>query len=121
MLRWIVRSARDAKQVRGKAAENNIARGAPDPPFSIARGAPDPPEDVTLSLAFSPDRKRIISGSPDKTVKLWDVTTKHELCTLDIPSEINSVGFSPDNRAIAVAAKDGKIRLWFAGTSESPY
>jgi WD40 repeat protein len=29
---------------------------------------------LVASLAFSPDSRRLVSGSRDKTVKLWDVS-----------------------------------------------
>ena len=45
----------------------------------------------------------------DKTVKLWDVATKQELCTLTVPSEVNSVAFSPDNKVLAAASNDNKV------------
>ena len=28
-----------------------------------------------LSVSFSPDGKRIVSGSADKTVKIWDISS----------------------------------------------
>ena len=34
------------------------------------------------SVAYSPDGKHIVSGSPDKTVKIWDSTTGKEVSAL---------------------------------------
>jgi WD40 repeat protein len=34
------------------------------------------------SVGFSPDGRRLASGSQDKTVKVWDVQTGHEILTL---------------------------------------
>jgi len=33
-------------------------------------------------VAFSPDGKRIVSGSGDKTVKVWDADTGKEIFSL---------------------------------------
>ena len=35
-----------------------------------------------LSVAYSPDGKHIVSGSGDKTVKIWDSTTGEEVSVL---------------------------------------
>ena len=34
------------------------------------------------SVAYSPDGKHIVSGSDDKTVKIWDSTTGEEVSVL---------------------------------------
>ena len=35
-----------------------------------------------LTVAFSPDNKRVVSGSDDKLVKIWDANTGAEVCEL---------------------------------------
>ena len=38
--------------------------------------------DSVLSVAYSPDGKHIVTGSRDKTVKIWDSTTGKEVSVL---------------------------------------
>ena len=38
--------------------------------------------DSVTSVAYSPDGKHIVSGSDDKTVKIWDSTTGEEVSVL---------------------------------------
>jgi WD40 repeat protein len=55
--------------------------------------------DSVKSMAFSPDGKQVVSGSDDKTVRLWDTVTGVALKTLEGHSHyVNSVAFSPDGK-----------------------
>ena len=109
------------------------AGGSPDKPGEIeVWDAVTGKEALTLrghdalvtAVAFSPDGKRIASGSWDRTVKLWDAATGQETLSLrGHAGEIRAVAFSPDGKRIASAGGvlgklAGDIRLWDAATGQ---
>ncbi|KAG8688979.1 hypothetical protein FRC11_004386 [Ceratobasidium sp. 423] len=74
--------------------------------------------DQVLSVSFSPDGTRLVSGSRDWTVRIWDVQRAK---TVIGPLEqhtfgVSSVSYSPDGSQIASASYDHTIRLWDART-----
>ena len=74
--------------------------------------------DSVTSVAFSPDGTRLVSGSDDKTVKHWDVSSGKLIRTLEGHSaSVKSVTFSPDgSRVLSGGNLDGDLRLWDAAT-----
>ena len=96
-----------------------------------------------MSVAFSPDGKTIVSGSADKTIKVWDagqpfhlshflpvsshltplpadsltlIKEKQDAHTSDWRGSISSVQFSPDGTQIVSGGMaDETIKVWDAG------
>ncbi len=79
---------------------------------------------------FSPDSRRLVSiymeaqGSqrtvrtapPQNQIKIWEVTSGHELQTLALSSSPNGVGFSSDSRVLATIGTQGEVALWNVAT-----
>jgi len=80
-------------------------------------------ESSVKSVAFSPDGQRIVSGSEDNTLRLWDANTG---AAIGQPLEghgadedfsgVISVAFSPDGQRIVSGGFDKTLRLWDANT-----
>ena len=71
-------------------------------------------------MAFSPDGKRIVSGTDDKTVKVWDAATGQVVRTLksDVGSNytdyFDGLAFSDDGKRIVAVSEKGVVRSWDA-------
>ena len=66
--------------------------------------------DHVNSIDFSPDGTKIVSGSQDGTVKIWDVATAEELMTFYHSRSVKSVEFSPDGTR--VVSSGGDLKVW---------
>ena len=73
-----------------------------------------------LSVAFSKDGTRLVSGSSDGTVKIWSAgsagTFECESTLSGHDGWVLSVCFSPDGKQIASGSKDNTMRIWDAAT-----
>jgi WD40 repeat protein/tetratricopeptide (TPR) repeat protein len=71
-------------------------------------------KDAGSIFALNPDGKTLVSsGDEDKTLQLWDITSKKRLAKIKGHSaEITSIAFGPDGKMFASGSKDKIIRLW---------
>jgi small GTP-binding protein len=69
--------------------------------------------DSVLSVAWSSDQRLVLSGSGDKTMRLWDMETG---CCLRVfeghTGELYCVAFSADHRRALSGSNDKTVRLW---------
>ncbi|AEW93697.1 MULTISPECIES: caspase, EACC1-associated type [Streptomycetaceae] len=70
-------------------------------------------QQAVTSVAFSPDSKRLTSGSKDKTVRVWDAATGNVLSNFTGNNgAVNSVAFGHDGKTLAAGGQDKGVRLW---------
>ncbi len=69
------------------------------------------------SAAFSPDGSHIVTGSNDKTARIWDAKTGALRAMLTGHGNVvNSAAFSPDGSHIVTGSGDKTARIWDAET-----
>lgn len=91
-----------------KTSENS------DQPYTLKGHSSD-----VNSVTFSPDGQMLVTGSDDRTIKLWNLTTKQEIRTLvGHSSYIYAIAISPDGQIIASGSVDKTIKLWNLNTGK---
>jgi WD40 repeat protein len=69
------------------------------------------------SVAFSSDGRRLVSGSDDSTIRLWNVQTGALLQVMTgHKTTVYSVAYSPDGKLIASCSADKTVITWDAAT-----
>ena len=72
------------------------------------------------SVAYSPDGKTCISGSGDRSLKLWDISTGACIRTfLGHDHFVRSVAYSPDGKTCLSASWDSTLKLWDISSGSS--
>jgi len=80
--------------------------------ITLGRGTSAGPYQV---VAFSPDRRFVVTGQLEGAVQVWDVTTGQPVRTLVTHErEVRAIVFSAKGGHLATASGDGKIMLWDA-------
>ena len=69
--------------------------------------------DQVNCVSVNPDGRRAVSGSNDKTLRVWDLETGACLRTLEGHADyVNCVSVSPDGRRAVSASWDKTLRVW---------
>jgi Tfp pilus assembly protein PilZ len=65
-------------------------------------------------LAFAPDGRHLATASKDKTIKVWNVSTRRVVATLaGHANDISHLAFSSDGTRLASTSRiDGSVKLW---------
>ena len=83
-----------------------VTAQAPPAPLAGHTGA-------VASAVYSPDGQLIVSGSFDRTIKIWNASTGAELRTLNgHAGQVLTVAVAPNGRQFASGARDNTVKLW---------
>ena len=106
---------RAARKQHGWLRMTQDPRPAPTPWLRSFEGH----NDSVTSVSFTPDGQNILSGSGDKTIKLWDNNTGRLIHSLKGHTDyVFSIAISPDGRTILSGSADKTLKLWDKDTGQ---
>lgn len=72
---------------------------------------------VIKTVAHTPDGNYLLTGSRDKTIKLWEISTGREMRTFfGHTNTVNGLDVSDDGKTFVSSSADGKAMLWEIAT-----
>lgn len=76
--------------------------------------------DQVLATAWSPDSKRVVSGSRDKTAQVWDALNGgHASVYRGHSNTVAALAWSPDGQFIASGSWDRTVQVWNAASASN--
>ena len=70
-------------------------------------------EGPVAALDFAPDGGTVVSGSWDRTVRIWSIFGRTQTSEpLQLQADVLDVAFRPDSKQIAVSTLDGQLTFW---------
>ncbi|XP_052700286.1 U3 small nucleolar RNA-associated protein 15 homolog [Crassostrea angulata] len=75
---------------------------------------------TVTSLAFCNNFTRILSGSVDRHIKIFDISTYKVVHTLDLPGTVLSAAVSPDDDILVVGMAEGLLSIQKRKTPKEP-
>jgi WD40 repeat protein len=76
------------------------------------------PGSSVVTVAFSPDGRRIVTGATDGTARVWNTQTGKEIARVAHGRDVIAVSFRPDGRRVLSTSRNGTAWLWEADTGE---
>jgi eukaryotic-like serine/threonine-protein kinase len=82
--------------------------------------------DDVNGLDFSPDGGTLASSTMNGTIKLWNLQTMQEVCTIPFDVKpapgkelgVDGLGFAPDGNSVWAFSRSGVLKSWHAATLE---
>ena len=68
--------------------------------------------DKVLGAALLPRRHLLATGSTDRMVRVWDITTGAQVAAVEHPAQVLRVAFVDEGRTLMAASRDGTVTLW---------
>jgi len=79
-------------------------------------------KDIVRAVAITPDGQIMVSGSYDKTIRLWELPSGKLLRTLSGHTHrVTCIATSPDGRLLVSSSYDRTIKLWELPSGELQY
>ncbi|MBO3460830.1 serine/threonine protein kinase [Aetokthonos hydrillicola Thurmond2011] len=95
---WQVSNGQEIRTFSGHSNAVSSVTFSPIPPSSLEQREP---------------RGILASASWDQTIKLWQINTGKEICTLSGHSNyVRSVAFSPDGQTLVSGSDDNTVKVW---------
>ena len=72
--------------------------------------------DDIMSVAITSDNQYIVSGSRDKTVRIWSITSNKQVSVFkDHGYWVNGIAITSDNKYVVSGSDDSTIKVWNFG------
>ena len=66
-------------------------------------------QDWVFAVAITPDGRRVVSGSQDKTLTVWDLETGALICTFNCEGCLYCAAVAPDGRTFVASDAAGRV------------